>query len=527
MSCNNLFEGERDAMAGLSHPPSGLSWSTELRFDAPPATSCIHLRTYGHIEKQEGPRTEWLARAERPMNRWQSTLRFAAAAIGLNKRDRGVYFCRLAMHPPKFSLLCGLLAGYAVAPYAQEVPVLTGYVTRTTSPSDFDVNGVRILCGGKDGEDSKLSHDVTVAVVACPGEAPHLGDSFAIHYSVRNTAMHAIYASRIDKQHTSTSGGISGSAVIDAMPDRKADGGKQTELNVRADGYRIRITANTKIDWSSPLQSLADVKAGDWIKYKGKIDAAGVLVAASGQIGPNAMGGGEKKLRTNHEYDPSAIPADAKQNYLKDALTVGYDPKKFPPFKDVVLQARIERIGNSLVPAYQRALPASDPARTDFRFQLIDTKLFRDAFTLSSGIILVPHQVAEMMENDSQLAAVLADGIARVLERQEYRMEGKIKTGYASMLAMPISPYAGVGGLGGNMAMEMQKRAMEQRSRVSLFLLQDAGYDVAQAPMAWWLLAAGRPEPFSNSEVPERAAYLYRILGETWRDSAVPATAAP
>jgi hypothetical protein len=285
--------------------------------------------------------------------------------------------------------------------------------------------------------------------------------------------------------------------------------------------------ANTKIDWSPPLQSLADVKPGSWIKYKGKIDATGVLVAASVQIGPNEIGGKEKKLRTKNEYEPSAIPADTKQNYLKNVITGGYDPREFSSFKDVAMEARIEKIGNSLVPAYQRDLPASDPAKADFRFQLIDTKLFRDAFALSSGIILVPHQVVERTQNDSQLAAVLADGIARVLERQEYRMEGKVKAGYTSMLAIPFSPYAGIGG---SVAMEIQKKAMEQRSRVSLFLLHDAGYDIAQAPMAWWRLAAGNPEPISGIDlsepVPERAAYLYCILGEIWRESAVPAPTA-
>lgn len=398
--------------------------------------------------------------------------------------------------------------------------MLTGYVTRAASASDFDVNGFRILCRGKAGDDSKPLPDAAIETVECPGEAPHLGDSFAIHYTVRDTGLNAVYATRIDKQHTSSFGGVSGSAVIDAMPGEEVVGGKPTDLTLRADGYRIRITANTKINWSSPLQSLADVKAGNWIKYKGRIDAAGVLVAASVQIGPNAIGGGEKKQRANNEYDPSTIPAGAKQNYLKDAVTVGFDPKKFPPFEDVVMQARIEKIGNSLVPAYQRALPASDPAKTDFRFQLIDTKLFGEAFTLPSGIILVPHQVAERMQNDSQLAAVLADGIARVLERQEYRMEGKVKASYAIALAAPVVPYAGIGSY---VAEDIQTKAMEQRGRVSLFLLHDAGYDIAQAPMAWWLLAAAKTKPVSDSEVPERTAYLYRILGETWRDSAAPA----
>jgi len=416
------------------------------------------------------------------------------------------------MQPRTFLLLCSIFAVCAALPYAQEGPVLTGYVTRVASSSDFDINRFRIVCNGKAGDDSQPPRDKTIPVAKCPGEAPHIGDTFAIHYRVRDTAMHSIYATRIDKQRSSSPGAVSGSAVIDAMPIEEAVGAKLTDLTVRADGYRIRITAKTKIDWAPPLQSLADVKTGDWIKYKGKINAAGMLIATSVQIGPNAIRDDETRRRNKKEYDPSAIPANAKQNYLKDAVAGGFDPKRFPPFKDDVLQARIEKIGNSLVPAYQRALPASDPARIDFRFQLIDTKLFGNTFTLPNGIILVPHETAEKTENDSQLAAVLADGIAGVLERQEYRLDWKIKLAYASALTTPILP---LGGIGDNVAMEIQKRAMEQRIRVSLGLLQDAGYDISQAPMVWWLLATGKPDEASGTEVPERAAYLYRILAET------------
>ena len=114
---------------------------------------------------------------------------------------------------------------------------------------------------------------------------------------------------------------------------------------------------------------------------------------------------------------------------------MSYDPKEYPPFKNDAMQARVEEIGNSLVPDYQRALPGSDPAKIHFRFQVVDNKHFCgllaacEAYAMPGGIIQVPHQISERMQNDSQLAAALADAIACILERQVYRDRGKDQNG--------------------------------------------------------------------------------------------------
>jgi hypothetical protein len=56
----------------------------------------------------------------------------------------------------------------------------------------------------------------------------------------------------------------------------------------------------------------------------------------------------------------------------------------------------------------------------------------------------------------------------------------------------------------------------KQSGCVSLSLLHDAGYDVQQAPLAWWLLAPKKPKDITDVPLPRRAEYLYRIIGETW-----------
>ena len=120
------------------------------------------------------------------------------------------------------------------------------------------------------------------------------------------------------------------------------------------------------------------------------------------------------------------------------------------------------------------------------------------------GIILVPHQVVERLQNDSQLATVLADGMARALERQQYRTQGERKVAWL------------VGGMSSEMAIRTEEK--EQSGRVSLALLHDAGYDIDQAPVAWWLLDPISQRPLTDIEISDRDIYLYSILGETWHD---------
>jgi len=362
------------------------------------------------------------------------------------------------------------------------------------------------------------------ATAECPSSTPYVGENVAVDYTVRNASANTVYATRIRVPRPQSFGEISGSAIIDAASSE--EGVRPSSLLIHADGYPIRITGKTKMQWIAPLQSLGDVKAGSWITYKGKLDTTGVLVAASASVGPDIVGTREESLRKKDEYDPSAVSARAKQNFLKDGVTggcgwsmlMGCDPKNFPPYKDAAMQARIENIGNSLIPLHQRDLPGSDQAKINFRFQLIDTKLFRDVLVLPSGIILVPHQVVERLRNDSQLAAVLAEGIAGALEKQEYRTKRKVRAAFASAMATPLVPYAA---LGFTAAREIEEKETEQRDRVSLALMCTAGYDIDQAPIAWWLLAPGKPQPLSETEMPERTDYLYRILGAVWRKSAV------
>ena len=410
---------------------------------------------------------------------------------------------------------CVLASPFALA-QSGEYSYLDGYVTRATSGADFDVNGILIICHGK----GKARADEPVN---CLDRTPYIGMPLGVsgdgYQGVRTFDSNRIRVVPMSRSE------VSGSAVIDAVPARNAPGASPSSMAIHADGYTILIADKTQKSFVAPLYALSDAVAGDWIEYKGKLDPSGVLLASSVTLARNTIGSKEEELRTKEEFDPTPVQPGAKEAVSRK-MASWFDPKKFPPFNDPAMQARLDEIGNKLVPSYQRELPASDPAKIHFRFRLIDTKLIHGALTLSSGIILVPHQVVERMQNDSQLAAVLADSIACVIERQEYRLRPEKRVAEAVVIA-GIVPGGGVAGdlvrgsmiTGGEVSYgKIQSELGGQSGRVSLGLLHDAGYDIDQAPIAWWLLSSWDQEPISQIDLPDRAKYLYRVLGEIWHN---------
>ncbi len=439
------------------------------------------------------------------------------------------------MRAANVSLLCCLLISPTVltlgqgplVKQGQETPAVDGYITRATSESDFDVNGLRILCGQKTMTLVATKPGESDGAKGCPQYTPYVGEVVRVYGSV-NRKKQAVQATRIEFALAEERAAISGWAVIEVLEDTTAPGSQPGKFLVRADGYWIQVDNKTELSFTPPRSSLTDVKAGDWIEYKGTQGPDGVVAAKVVRLSPNIVSKGEEKLRAKNDFDPSAVPGDAKQNYLKDAVVGGLDPKKFPPYQDRAMQARINEIGGKLIPAYQRALPDSDPSKIRFRFQLIDTKWFRDALTTPDGVILVPHQVVERMQSDAQLATVLADNIACALEKQDYHTQPERRAADVAAAAGVFVPLAGSGIVVGSTigAMEILTEERRQSGRVSLGLLHDAGYDIDQAPMAWWLLGTRESKPVAGTTIPPRAAYLYHILGETWHNPRVDAARA-
>jgi len=266
---------------------------------------------------------------------------------------------------------------------------------------------------------------------------------------------------------------------------------------------------------------MADITTNVWMEFKGRQELDGHIVATHAVFTRNAVDGREGRLRGKNEYDPAAVDPKNKQSAASKAL-LGVKVKRIPPEKDPSTQQRIDRIGTSLIPKYQLALPPTDPTRIQFRFQLIDVK-WTCAVALPSGIILVPRRLVERMQNDAQLAEVLAYAMAASLEKRDYRdqpvKETLLATGYATAAGGLFVPGLGIGGVAGNSIASsiIERHDSQQAARVSLGLLQDAGYDIDQAPLAWWILASNKRKDLADIAMPKATIYLYQALGTSWK----------
>jgi len=419
---------------------------------------------------------------------------------------------------PLFLLLVILSASTLHSQQQDQTPIVEGYVTRVTSLSDFDVNGLHVIPGKKttyhaENNDPHWAHVVT--------DPPYFGQAVSVSGDIKKKT-HEILAKDV-LFHTLDTTPRSGIALVDRVLTSVTPGSNPLRLLVRADGYVILISPRTKISFQSPLISPSDVTTNVWIQYHGHPQADGILIADSAAFSPNTIQDKEAKLLDKNDYDPAAVDPNDKQG-VASKLFLGMDPRKIPPYNDPSMQARIDRVGSSLIPAFQRSLPDTDDRKIQFKFQLIDNHKWKDARTLPTGIILIPYQLINRLQNDSQIAALLADNMAVALEKQSYRLMPARGTMGAANLATTAGGLFIPGlGLATGIATYTAEKKIEadllnQSGRVSLGLLHDAGYDIHQAPITWWILAKDAHGDLATTSLPPRAANLYQSLAGTWRN---------
>jgi hypothetical protein len=258
------------------------------------------------------------------------------------------------------------------------------------------------------------------------------------------------------------------------------------------------------------------VRPGDWIDYTGKFSADALVHAEKVRISPNIVSKAEVYARSNLVHvvatpDPSQ-PDTAAVKY------VAIDERQASFYSDPAMQARVDAIMKKLIPPFQRDLPDDDPRKINFRIQITADRPWNRVVALPKGVILIPHQAVERMQTDSELAAILADGIAFTTENEAFRMRAVVPVVATASFAYfdPLIAW----GITDTAKTVVEQIRDDQSDRVALCLMHDAGYDIDQAPLAWWLLAPKNPRSISKIPMPRRAAYLYRILGESWNNPA-------
>jgi hypothetical protein len=178
---------------------------------------------------------------------------------------------------------------------------------------------------------------------------------------------------------------------------------------------------------------------------------------------------------------------------------------------DQPLQQRVHRLGMALVPTYQREMADDDPSKIHFRFFAIDDDKLRGNVNLLDGAVLVSKQTVERLTSDDQLAAVIADGVAYSLQRQAAQQVKINRVAWGADIAAAFVPGVGTAMMlaGDNAETIMQ----DERLRIALALMRDAGFDPWQAPEAWRLVEPKKlPANPASLEYPENSCYQMQIL---------------
>jgi hypothetical protein len=350
-------------------------------------------------------------------------------------------------------------------------------------------------------------------MAGCLDPAPWLDEGINVFGTKKKD--HAVAADKIVLESVPNPQ-LEGRGIVDELPPN--DPAAKDGQVIHADGYRILLTAHTTVAYKQPLRGAADIAPNVWINYKGSLRSDGVLVAEDAAFSPNVIGKGEKKL--DAKADKNAPPSATQRT----------DTTKVWLYSDPAMQARVDKIGESLVPQFERSIPSGDPTKIDFRFEVVDLKKWNSSGAQPNGVIPVPHEFVDRLQNDSQLAALLALDIASTIEHQGWRTKKEASTmGGATaavvLLDPALVPLVAIYGMDLHEKNKLMLSEDDQNARVGLWLMHKAGYDIYQAPIAWWLLASKTPRPVADIPVPLQAEEIYKELGILWRD--VPQTAAP
>jgi hypothetical protein len=382
-----------------------------------------------------------------------------------------------------------------------------GYITATHAPGGFEINGTQVVIQPSTGY--RLFGEKKSRIDSPLRDAAQIGAYVFVEGAFDKptrtaTARTVVFRDDWDQP-------VFGVGVID-----KVDSAGPRPV-LRVDGFLIRISPTTKCSFHQDLKSLADVNTNTWVRFQAKHGKDGLLDATTAgffRVKAKVV----KQAPDAATIEMNFVAPDLAQN--KDgSLNMGLLNKPHPILADTALQTRVMRVGANVIPAYQKAMTDTDPYKIPFRIYAIDNDpACLDGCALHGGLILISKQSVDRLTRDDQLAAVLAECVVTELQRQAAGVQrdslkelgAKVGEDAADIAMSPLFavPFE-IGYFIGNAETER----LEQRQRLALALLDDAGYDPWQAPEAWRLLAPKHlPADVKSLKYPLRSEYQLGML---------------
>lgn len=405
-----------------------------------------------------------------------------------------------------FSLLGILL--FCVGTSAKEVKI-HGFVTSVNSPTSFEI------------DDYKITRDVQLLLEVEKDESEDATATFnpedvrvGTEVEIRgdwNEGTGELKARSI-KVFLDDTRKIKRTALVQETPVLSKTESALWSGMVKADAQRVAISESTvvivKPNKGERKQSKSDksetskedalklvspdyINQDTFIHYEGTRQADGSVLASKVEFQHAELEDGENKLWRQ------LTPRVKESNFTSSKageLRIWRSKYKLVPNKEA--QDYVARIGQSIIPAHQRELPAGNPLKVPFTFYLVEDKSF-NASAYPNGTVVVHSGLFDVLENEAQLAFVLSHEITHAIEKHTWREHEYHKK---ALMALKIGGAVGAG-FGGRGVADLANlveagirngyaRSLEnQADREGMERMLQAGFDPREAPRAWKAVA--------------------------------------
>jgi hypothetical protein len=403
-------------------------------------------------------------------------------------------------------LVLALFASILSLPLSAKVKEvkIRGYVTNVTSPTQFEIEDYRI---SRDGL-IELNFENGSPDIRFELQDIRVGVELQVSGTLDDaTGELKAKSIKVDieqfKPHRQT-------AILSQPPAGVELGEQGWTGTFLVDGQRIQVNPQTEVLFKltsrekklakkaketpeaegtfEPLRTLADVTIGMTMTYEGMRDRDGTILARRVEFAKNDLEPGEKKLWDSLKV--TTKPFNGSQS-LAGELKIS-SVGKFKTLPDQEVQDYVARLGEQMVPSYQRKLSQNDPNKIPFRFFVVVEKT-PNAFALPNGIVIVHSSMFDILENEAQLAAVVGHEVAHAVQEHTWRQQQNKKTARTA-LAIGAAIASAYGQYALRDSMTLIQAAMtsgyarnleNQSDRLGLEYMVNAGYDPRQAPRVW------------------------------------------
>jgi len=421
---------------------------------------------------------------------------------------------------------------------AKEVTI-HGFVTDIKSPTYFAIDDYKVTCGNTQTFNVRASEGAQQFNFR--PEDIHIGTELEINgeYDEESGELKAKWI----KVFLEDAKAVKRTALLEQVPNLTRDASGWTG-EIRADGERLRVLPTTSVAIKpnksesknltrnaahepAPLASLDVLNLDTFVHYEGTRQPSGEIEATKVEFEHAELEPGEAKLWKHLEPEVKApdysalVPGEFKMR----GCVYEFCTKQIVPNEEA--QNYISKLGDSLIPAHQKQLPADDPLKVSFRFYLVKAKSF-NAVAYPNGVVLVHSDVFEILQNEAQLVFVLAHEISHVIEKHSWQAHQYHRKELIGLKAGgALVPYGGflIADLAVAAIKNSYARSLEnQADRIGLERMLAAGYDIREAPASWKAVAAkkgdGPVNPFwsNHDNKAMRRSYLMAELRNRYSD---------